>query len=445
MPFDFRAAKVQLREPRALAKPMSNSRDKWIALLRRAQAYNFFICVLSLPLQAVLIVPVINLTITKISGAVLIVLVVSEYPLSRRWPLPRLGIESATVLALGATALSLIASAVPNESFKSSLIFVQYAVICYACAHVAMQHEIQVMVPRYLACGAAISGAAAVLAWFHILVTPTVDALVPDSAIRRVCFGMPDANEQAMVLVFALALLLFSGSHRTYLSTRIGSTLLICAGLVLTMSRTGWVCAALVIAMRGLAHERRRILVPVLLGVVALGVIGLAVLKPDIGDSIRRRVAEAASSGDRSIASRVLYNVQAIETAQNAGAFGYGIGSVYRVTKDFADPLGRTVGVTVHNVPLTVWIETGWVGLLAYLWLWSCVGAVLFVAWWRARVQEDKLRMAGYCAVALSYAIFSQTMPFLQRSSLAILLGCALGAAAIVVNTCINENCEVEA
>ena len=305
-----------------------------------------------------------------------------------------------------------------------------------------MQRYVQVMVPRYLACGAAISGAGAVLAWFHVLVTPTVDALVPGSAIRRVCFGMPDANEQAMVLVFALALLLFSTSHNGYRSIKVVCTFLICAGLLLTMSRTGWVCAALVIAMRGLAHERRKVIVPISLGMMLLGAVGLAVLKPDIGDSLKRRVAEATSAGDRSIASRVLYNVQAIETAQNAGAFGHGIGTVYHITKDFADPLGRTVGVTVHNVPLTVWIETGWVGLLAYLWLWSCVASVLFVAWRRARGQQEKLQMAGYCAAALSYAAFSQTMPFLQRSSLAVLLGCALGAAAMILNTSANKNGE---
>lgn len=413
---------------------MKHSRDNLDSLLHRAQSYALAACAFSLPLQAVLNVPGSDITLTKIAGAVLALLVMIEYPLLRCWPLSRLGIESATVLALGAAALSLTSSVLPSESLTALSIFVQYAVICYACAHVSMRHDALALVPRYLACGAAISGACALLAWFHVLVTPTVDALVPGSAIRRVCFGMPDANEQAMVLVFALALLLFTTSHRNYLTIKIACTVLICAGVLLTMSRTGWVCAAIVIAARGLAHERRKVLVPMLLGVIVLGAIAVAVLKPDIGDSIRRRVAEATSAGDRSIASRVLYNVQAIETAQNAGAFGYGIGTAYNVTKDFADPLGRKVGVTVHNVPLTVWIETGWVGLLAYLWLWSCVAAVLFVAWWRARDQQERLRMAGYCAVVLSYAIFSQTMPFLQRSSLAVLLGCALGAAAIILN-----------
>ena len=421
---------------------MNGSCDKLVATLRRAQSYTLVLCAISLPLQAVLIVPGVDLTVTKIAGAVLTLLVMIEYPLSRRWPLSRLGIESATVLALGAAALSLPSSILPRESLTALLIFVQYAVICYACAHVAIRHDVQVLMPRYLAYGAAISGAAALLAWFHILVRPTVDALVPGSAIRRVCFGLPDANEQAMVLVFALTLLLFSTSPRSYRSIRIASTILICAGLLLTMSRTGWVCAAIVITMRGLVHERRRVIVPMLLGVLLLGAVVVTILKPDIGDSIRRRVAEATSAGDRSIASRVLYNVQAIETAQNAGTFGYGIGTVYHVTKDFADPLGRKVGVTVHNVPLTVWIEAGWVGLLAYLWLWSCVAAVLFVAWRRAHDQQEKLRMAGYCAVALSYAIFSQTMPFLQRSSLAVLLGCALGAAAMTLNKGANENGE---
>ncbi|MCC6794535.1 MAG: O-antigen ligase family protein [Candidatus Hydrogenedentes bacterium] len=445
MLFDFRARKVRIHDLRAAVEPMNISRDRSIALLRRAQGYSLAACALSLPLQSVLIVPGIDLTLTKIAGAMLVLLVIIEYPLSLRWLLPRIGIESATVLALGAAALSLPASVLPKESITSLLIFAQYAVICYACAHVAMRRDAQTMLPRYLACGAAISGAGAVLAWFHVLVTPTVDALVPGSAIRRVCFGMPDANEQAMVFVFVLALLLFSTSHRAYLSIKIASILLIAAGLLLTMSRTGWVCAAIVIAMRCFAHERRKVIVPMSLGVVVVCAIGVALMKPDIADSIWRRIAEATSAGDRSIASRVLYNVQAIETAENAGAFGYGVGAVYHVTKDFADPLGRTVGVTVHNVPLTVWIEAGWVGLLAYLWLWSSVAAVLFVAWRRAHDPQEKLRMAGYCVVATSYAIFSQTMPFLQRSSLAILLGCALGAAAIAVNTSIKEDGVVEA
>jgi hypothetical protein len=395
-----------------------NSRGTILALLRRAQIHTLFICVLSLPLQAVLILPEIGLTITKITGALLIALVLIEYPLCRRWPIPRLGVESATVLALIAAALSTTASTFPKESFSSFSVFVQYAVICYSCAHVAMQRGVMEKLPGFFACGAAVSGAGAVLAWFNVLVTPTVDALVPGSAIRRVCYGMPDANEQAMVLVFALALLIFTATQPRLRIIKFGAILLFCAGLLLTMSRTGWVCAALVLALRGLTHERRKIIVPLSLTMVLIAFIALT--------------AEATSTGDRSIASRVLYNVQAIETAQSAGAFGHGVGTVYHVTKDFSDPLGRKVGVTVHNVPLTVWIETGWVGLLAYLWLWSCVGAVLIVSSRRARDDEDKLQMTGYCVVALSYAIFSQTMPFLQRSSLAVLLGCALGAAALV-------------
>lgn len=408
--------------------------NSFAAALRHMQTFALFVCVLSLPIQGLALVPGTGLTLTKIAGAGLVLLVATERLALRKWPFPRIGIESAVILALAAGALSLSTSVARAESLRALVIFAEYALICYACAHVAMRDNDQRYIPWLIVLGGALSGAGGLCVQAGFPVSPTVDTQILGSGVRRICFGLPDANEQAMLLVFALALLLFAPKPnlRRWLWPALAvSFLFIAGGLVLTMSRTGWVCGALIIAARALIHPRRGMFVALLLAAVAASVVTVSIVRPDIVDSVKRRLAETTGSGDRSIASRVVYDVKAIASAEHGGAFGYGLGNVYRVTQDFTDPLGRRVGVTVHNVPLTVWIETGWFGLAAFLWLWSCIGAVLLTAWRQATMSIVKYRIGAYGAVALAYAVFCQTMPFLQRSCLPILLGCALGAAAI--------------
>jgi hypothetical protein len=146
---------------------------------------------------------------------------------------------------------------------ESALVaMLQYGLLYYAACDVAARPSVQPWIPRLFIAAAAAGGLGALLALAGILVQPTVATTIPASGIPRLCFGMPDANEQAMLFLFALAFLLFSpglwqGLRRRALSASAFAA--IAAGMVLTMSRTGWLCTGLLILARvGIARNRGR-------------------------------------------------------------------------------------------------------------------------------------------------------------------------------------------
>ena len=104
------------------------------------------------------------------------------------------------------------------------------------------------------------------------------------------------------------------------------------------------------------------------------------------------------------------------DCAWEGGAFGYGLDTTIEVSKRFRSPLGETIGSTVHNVPLIVWLETGWVGLLCLGWLWSTVIA-LFAAGLRHEDTSPSARrhIASYAALLTLYGIVSLVCGYLER------------------------------
>ncbi|HRI89315.1 MAG TPA: hypothetical protein PK869_13665, partial [Candidatus Hydrogenedentes bacterium] len=219
------------------------------ALLARMQQYALFVCVLTLPIQGQALLPGTDLTLTKVAGGLLVLAVILDRAMQLRFPLPAIGIESATILALAAAAASIPNSVARDESIRALYIFVQYAAICYASAYVCSQRDgLVAYLPPLLVASSAASGIGATLARLGAGVTPTVNTIIPGSNIPRITFGLPDANEQAMILAIALAFAMFAPQLWTTRARATLALLALCAigaGLLLTMSRTGWICAVL--------------------------------------------------------------------------------------------------------------------------------------------------------------------------------------------------------
>jgi len=402
--------------------------ESHVRLVERGALYAI---VFSLPLQSLAVVPVLGWTITKLAGALLVASVVGRHALSRTAPFRRSGIESGILAFAVACALAVPGSMNRADSLRALGTFVQYALVFYAVIRVASREAAHNQVPGLMIGAAAVAGLGALAAIPFSFLSPTVDALVPHSNIRRLCFGLPDANEQALLFLFALAFLLFipdlwRGRWRGLLSG--GAACLIAMGMVLTMSRTGWVCAVFLVASRGLLAGRRMQYAAVLAVLAAVTFCVLAVAWPESIGLAKRRIKEAAGIGDYSLASRVTHYTSVLEIAVDGGAFGHGLGTTRELSQSFRDPRGERIGVTVHSVPLIIWLDLGWVGVLAYGWLWSCITAHLWVGHRRAPPGHAQDRVLAYGALVAAYALVSLVMPFVYRSSFAVLLGCAVGA-----------------
>jgi len=372
------------------------------------ERYLLYVTVASLPLQALTVIPGTGVTVTKAAGGLLVVTALLRRVVAGQQPGRPGGIDVAIALFAAACAAAAFWSGDPTASRGALLGLVQYAAVYYGVVLAAGEPEALRRVPALLVVGCALSGFGALSALILGVPTATVDAPVVGTTIRRICYGLTDGNEQALFLLFGFGLLLhcreLRAGKRLPWAALSGAGIL--AGLALTMSRTGWLCAAALVGVRAFAGRRSwRVLMggAIVLAVTAGGVL---VVRPDVGEAVRRRA-------------------------------GHGLMTAERVAGGYTTPLGDSMHVTVHNVPYIVWLETGWFGLLAYLWLWA---NVIGLAWTAARRerreasgQEPAGSVIGGCAmgwasVAATYGVFSLVMPFLYRSSLAVLLGCAAAA-----------------
>lgn len=397
---------------------------------RAVERYLLYLMAASLPLQGVALLPGTQITVTKAAGALLIAAVLLRVLWTRRvhWGSPAVFI--AVTLFAAACALSLVHSVDRAITLSALRTFFLYALTLFAVAQAADSEKAQRHIPALYIAAAGISGALAVLALAGV-VTPTVDRVVTSSNVHRICVGVHDSNDQALLFLFALCFALFDrtwtrdGRHAALTAA---ATLGILAGLVLTMSRSGWALAALLFLVRAATARHRVRYAGALLagGLVALALV--AAVKPDVLASAHRRVVELFEQGDRSVASRVTHLSLAVDRAREGGAFGSGLGTAMDLRQPFNDPLGQPITTIVHNVPLLIWMETGWVGLLSFGWLWSSVIAALFVAFRGQKEAAQRDRIAAYAALAATYGAMSLAMPFLYRSAFPIGLGCALGA-----------------
>ncbi len=397
------------------------------------ERYALYALVFSLPLQALTTIPGAGWTLTKAMGGLAVLVHVIRRVSERRPPFARAHIESGIALFAAACLASLPHSIDSDASWNATQTFFQYALLFYAIAEIARSESVQVRIPALFVSAAALSGLAAMDSFFWGHVPAAADSIIANSSIRRLSVGLPDPNHQALLFLFATSFLLFErrlwrGRFRAGLSA--GAFLAIAVGLALTMSRAGWaVCIAL--ALLRVVASRRRFRV---LGVGVAAAAGITAMvwaiHPALIESVQRRATEFRQGGDASIASRVWHYAGMMNRAQEGGAFGFGLDTAHKAVIHLEDPLGETPAVTVHNVPLLLWIETGWTGLAAYGWLWSCIAASLCAAWLRARSNPDeRARLAAYAVLLGAYGAISLVMPFVYYSGFAVLLGCAIGAA----------------
>lgn len=399
---------------------------------RAVERYLLYVMAASLPLQGVALLPGTQITVTKAAGALLIAAAGLRMVWTRRVHWVSRPVFVAVVLFAAACGLSLLHSVDRSATLSALRTFSFYAATLFAVSQVADSEKAQRHLPTLYVAAAGVSGALAVLALAGV-VTPTVDRVVTASNVHRICVGVHDSNDQALLFLFALCFVLFdrawAGSRR-HAAVTVAATLGVLTGLVLTMSRSGWALAALLFLARAATTRHRVRYVGALLagGLVATALV--AAVKPDVVASAHRRVVELFQQGDRSAASRVTHLSLAIDRAREGGAFGSGLGTAMDLREPFSDPLGLPITTIVHNVPLLVWMETGWVGLLSFGWLWSSVIAALFVAFRGQKDGTRRDRIASYAALAATYGAMSLVMPFLYRSAFPICLGCALGAMA---------------
>ncbi|MDI6712085.1 MAG: O-antigen ligase family protein [Anaerosomatales bacterium] len=164
----------------------------------------------------------------------------------------------------------------------------------------------------------------------------------------------------AAAFVAGLALVVHSRSSKAFLATA-GATAVIGAGLVATLSRTGWVTAALgavVVALTAPPRRRRW-----LVGVGLAAVVGLSAVAP--GTVASRAASIFDTERDESNRTRFGMYLSTVEMIRDDWVFGVGLAAYEKVYPAYRKPGTSQVVVKPHQLPLSFVAEMGVFGLAA--------------------------------------------------------------------------------
>jgi O-antigen ligase len=219
---------------------------------------------------------------------------------------------------------------------------------------------------------------------------------MPDGANFRAVGGAIDPNNQAIMIVFALPLvvhLILYAESRLERWVMVGVALVNVVGVMTTVSRSGFVMLVLVCLML-LIHHRRRVFTR--RGVSALivaGVLGIGAAAPFIPASFIERQLSLFAWEDRSLNRRATYLEVAEAAVLDKPWLGNGPGTFHAIygrseqTRLFTTQADR-MNRKAHNTYLEVVVGSGLVGLVLFL---AFIG---FSLWTLVRTQLA-LKRAG--------------------------------------------------
>ena len=191
----------------------------------------------------------------------------------------------------------------------------------------------------------------------------TVDLTVNAGMPGRVYSFYDNSNAFAQLLVLLIPVgfaLLFGAGRKRYRLIGLASAGLGCAALLMTYSRSCWLglAAAAVVFM----FLWKRKFLPLFLAAAVAAI-------PLLPSSILNRILTTFNGNDSSISSRGPLYEAALRLIQRSPVTGGGLGTaaVQQAVKDFNVYSGTFSFVHSHNTFLQIWLETGLLGIVAFI------------------------------------------------------------------------------
>lgn len=196
-------------------------------------------------------------------------------------------------------------------------------------------------------------------------------------------------------------------------------------GLLLTLSRAGWLIGALMGAWFALRIGARRIVpIAVLLAVAVASLLFVP--------SLASRFADITNTQEGSVLSHQRLYETAVVMAERKPLLGYGPGQFAEVASQLGvgDQLGVNIdAIDAHNFVLQEAAEVGVLGAFIQL---SFVLAVLF--WSEPRVRAKSSGLYGIFIAAVGVLLMGLTMNIFRTEVLWCLLGVLIGVAGATLN-----------
>lgn len=401
----------------------------------RLERLFLLIIAISLPWELFQRTPIMGLTLTKISGGLFIAIVIARALLTRSLRLPRTGIEAPVALFALACVVSALHSVDAAASWRLTFTYGTYALFVYALA----MHIKDVKTARTLLFVLIVSTAAVgilTLACALGVATPTrADTIGPETEqtsskllpnVRRMVAASDDFNQGAFPPMMAFVAVLFLAQNgRLTRRQRAGLfvILLLCfVQMLVAVSRTTLAASALVLVLLVLSRLRERQWSSrgILAGVACFAVV-IVVAFPYVDVLLTR-----LTTIDNSQAVRMYGYTAALSVLPEFWLWGAGLDAI-DVPLSYSEYGPRLAGVTLHNLPLKMFIELGVVGLGAFLWLWYRAISLMYKHLVVGNDQDDTHLGAALIAMAFASFWFILMQPIGALSFYPFILGVAMG------------------
>ncbi len=402
--------------------------------------FLLFAIALSLPWDVFQRIPFWGITITKCAGGLLILLAVVSWFGAPERRFPRTGLEYPILLFAVTCLVSVLHSIDRSSSLDLLRTYATYLLLFYAVVVLVSSLDLSASFSKAfvfssaglavlsLVCGARLLLPAklAKAGWVHMRVISEMRA----GSMMRLAAASEDLNQGALPLLLAFSISIFLFDYRAMRRTVRWPLYVMNAALagavVLTLSRSSIlaVAALCAVAMWVIGRRRGKGWQSVILIIVLFVVVGF--LNYSYSKALIERLMSGYKVRDPSYIVRLAGLKAAFEILPQYWLFGTGLGASDAALK--ASQYSAAMhGTTLHSVPLKILIETGIVGLFAYLWLWASVFKQVWLH--LARAKTENLRRLGKCFLALAFSCFlvMALQPFAALSIFPFLLGLAFG------------------
>lgn len=411
---------------------------QWIVLLAFGLAW---------PWEVFQRLPTSEITLTKFLGLLLILLAAVELFLKPKLRRLRTGLEWPVALLALACVQSTFHSADSQISRDLLFIYISYLALFYAIVVlVSSTRDATLLANAFtyscvgvallaLACASGLAAPTLAGAAYHLGTRLTTEMRV--GALVRFTATTPDFNQAVLTLLLALPCAMFltpnkeRGRWRSFLAILLSALLIM--GIVVSFSRSSLLAAGVIVAVTlGTTARKRFGLVKLIAACIFIGIAVTFLASPYL-EALSDRALRGIFSRDSSYETRMYGFRVAFELLPKYGWFGTGLGASDIAIQSIADPV-RLGGTTLHSVPFKFFLETGILGLVAYLWLWIWI----FRAVWRelATSQDSGTQRFGFAMLGVFFGGFSlmSVQPFLALSLFPFLLGLAFGPIAVLRN-----------
>ena len=412
-----------------IARHRDDLRADLSELFARIGRFLLLLMAVALPWDLFQRIPFSTITVAKGAGVLLIITGFARCVLGRK--LPRTGLEGPIALFALAFPIATVLSIDPATSSRILVLYVAHLLLfCSTATLIRNGRDARILLTAYILSAAGVALLTFLCKAGVMLPTDWQPRIFPYSGRlieqaqngveMRMTGASPDLNQGALLLLMAF-MMSWQGLAKAKGAGRLALVLVqtsLLGALFISQSRSALVCAVALVLYSTARYCMQKNKMALVSFVLVSAVAAVAISGP---------VRQWMTREDSSTSSRAITYRAALQEVPSHLIIGTGLG-----TSDEA--LARTEhgrganGRTIHSVPLKLLLETGVLGLAAYVWFWVLLALRTRRVMLRSPQADDQRLGKALLWMGVAIIAMQLVQPFTTMPHFPILLGIWAGA-----------------